>query len=125
MENRISSSALPWVNNYLRLITDSYRLAIGDLTNDSMLNLNYDEQDLLLMGENLVRVDMLSSAQEIYRAVYERNPNNLQALRILINICERVGKYNNGITYLEQWLDKNPKDRIAKKRLEQLRRNSL
>jgi hypothetical protein len=125
MENRISSSALPWVNKYLRLIRDSYKLALGDLTIDEIPKLVSNEQDLLFMGENLIRVDMLSSAQEIYRAVYERNPTNVRALSTLISIYERVGKYNDGIIYLEQWLGKNPNDRTAQKRLEQFRRNSL
>jgi len=43
-------------------------------------------------------------------------------LSFLINIYERTKQYEKGIEYLEGWLEKNPKDKQAKSKLELLKR---
>ncbi len=53
----------------------------------------------------------------IFESIYTSNPNNVQALSILIDIYERSGKYEKGIKHLEDWLQRNPNDPQAKLKL--------
>ena len=79
---------------------------------------NYDERDLSVIGENLFRLNYLDQASRIFANIYQSNPNNVQALSILINIMERTNNYEKGITLLESWLERNPADPQARVKLE-------
>jgi tetratricopeptide (TPR) repeat protein len=117
MEKNIPSSVITWTNKYLRLIRDSYSLATGAITYDSLYNSNYSEQNLQLIGENLYRLGLGSYSENIFETIYASNPNNVQALSLLVEIYEQSGKYDKGIQRLEEWLERNPNDPRAKKKL--------
>jgi len=117
MEEKIPSSVIPWTNRYLRLIRDSYALSVGQLSLDSLLSKNYPENDLQIVGENLYRLRLMEEAQAIFEKVYESNPNNVQALSLLIDIFDRRGMYDKGIDYLNKWLKDHPADPQAKVKL--------
>jgi tetratricopeptide (TPR) repeat protein len=117
MEENIPSSVIPWTNKYLKLIRDSYSLASKQIGLDSLFNSNYTEQDMQIIGENLYRLGLGSDSESIFESIYTSNPNNVQALSILIDIYERAGKYDKGIKHLEEWLKRNPNDPQAKLKL--------
>jgi len=118
MEQKMPSSVIPWTNKYLKLIRDSYTLVAADLDIDSLLTQNYNEQELSIVAENLYRLDELAKARQIFEIIYESNPNNVQALSLLISIYEKTGDYEKGINHLESWLQRNPQDPHARKKLE-------
>jgi len=117
MEEKMPSEVIPWTNRYLRLIRDSYTLSVGQMSLDSLLNQNYPENDLQIVGENLYRLRLLEDAQTIFEKVYESNPNNVNALSILIDIYDRRNLYEKGVEYLKAWLEDHPTDPQAKVRL--------
>ena len=117
MEKDIPSSVIPWTNKYLKLIRDSYSLAANQISLDSLFNSNYSEQDMQIIGENLYRLGLTQSSEKIFESIYNSNPNNVQALSILIDIYERSKNYEKGIEYLEDWLKRNPNDPQAKMKL--------
>jgi tetratricopeptide (TPR) repeat protein len=117
MEERVPSEVIPWTNRYLKLLRDSYELTTGTRSTDSLYTQKYGEQELLMMGENMYRLNMFPQARDIFVNVYEGNPNNIQALSLLISVLERMGDYQNGITYLESWLERNPRDANALQKL--------
>jgi tetratricopeptide (TPR) repeat protein len=117
MEERVPSEVIPWTNRYLRLLRDSYELTTGTNSTDSLVTKQYSEQELLMMGENMYRLNMFPQARDIFVNVYEGNPNNIQALSLLISVLERMGDYRNGISYLETWVKRNPRDANAIQKL--------
>ena len=117
MEKNIPSSVIPWTNRYLRFIRDSYSLASEQIGLDSLFNSNYTEKDMQIIGENLYRLGLGHKSEGIFESIYTSNPNNVQALSILIDIYERSGKYEKGIKHLEDWLQRNPNDPQAKLKL--------
>ena len=117
MEEKIPSDVIPWTNRYLRLIRDSYALSVGQLSLDSLLSKNYPENDLQIVGENLYRLRLLDPAQAIFEKIYESNPNNVQALSILIDIYDRQKMYDKGVEYLQRWIKDHPADPQAKVKL--------
>jgi tetratricopeptide (TPR) repeat protein len=117
MEKNIPSSVIPWTNRYLKLIRDSYSLASNQISLDSLFSSNYSEQDMQIIGENLYRLGLRSSSESIFESIFASNPNNVQALSILIDIYERSGNYEKGIKHLEEWLQRNPNDPQAKMKL--------
>jgi tetratricopeptide (TPR) repeat protein len=117
MEKNIPSQVIPWTNKYLRLIRDSYSLVTETITLDSLYNLNYSAQNLQMIGENLYRFGLGSYSENIFETLYASNPNNVQALSILVDIYEQSGKYDKGIQRLEEWLERNPNDPQAKLKL--------
>ena len=117
MEKNMPSSVIPWTNKYLKLIRDSYSLAANQISLDSLFSLNYSEQDMQIIGENLYRLGLTQSSEKIFESIYTSNPNNVQALSILIDIYERSKNYEKGIEYLEDWLKRNPNDPQAKMKL--------
>jgi hypothetical protein len=118
MEKRIPSSVIPWTNKYLKLIRDSYKLVVEEDGIDSILNQNYNEQELSVVGENLYRINYLDQAAEVFENIYQSNPSNVNALSVLINIYERTKKFDKGINYLEAWLNRYPNDPQARKKLD-------
>lgn len=118
MEERIPSSVIAWTNRYLRLIRDSYRLVSQEVDIDSIFRQNYNEQEISVIGENLYRMNYLDQSTQIFENLYQSNPNNVQALSLLINIYDRTGEYEKGISYLEKWLNRHPNDPQARKKLE-------
>jgi hypothetical protein len=125
MENNIPSSVIPWTNKYLKLIRDSYSLASEQITTDSLFKSNYTEQDMQIIGENMYRLGLGSSAESIFESIYASNPNNVQALSILIDIYERSGQYEKGVKHLEGWLQRNPSDPQAKQKLSFFRNKAV
>jgi tetratricopeptide (TPR) repeat protein len=59
----------------------------------------------------------LDGAEKIFTRLYESNPDNIQALSILINVLERNQKYEAGIKFLEDWIERNPRDSQAQIKL--------
>jgi tetratricopeptide (TPR) repeat protein len=118
MEKRVPASVIAWTNPYLRLIRDSYSIAIDTSMTDDVLSRYTTERDLMTIGENLYRLSQLEGAQKIFMRLYERNPQNIQALSILINVLERNQKYEQGVNLLENWLSRNPRDTQAQIKLD-------
>jgi tetratricopeptide (TPR) repeat protein len=117
MEKKIPTSVIPWTNRYLRLIRDSYALTTNQLSIDSLVSSNYSEKDLQILAENLYRLRLYDDAADIFGNIYQSNPNNVQALSMLIDIFDRTKQYNKGIEYLNIWLEQHPQDPQAKVKL--------
>ena len=121
MEERIPGTAIPWTNRYLKLIRDSYSIAIDTANVPDVLKSGYSERDILTIGEHLYRLTRLESAEKVFEKLYQDNPENVQALSLLVSILESNKKYGRGADLLEDWLDRNPGDAQAKIKLDYFR----
>jgi tetratricopeptide (TPR) repeat protein len=117
MEVKIPSNIIPWTNQYLKMIRDSYRFIAEKLPVDSLLSQNYTEQDLMIIGQNLFRINNFSAAEQIFEMIYQSNPANVHALSLLVLTLERTENYQKGITVLEDWLKRTPNDTQAREKL--------
>ena len=50
------------------------------------------------------------AAISIYKDIVNKNPNSFQAIRNLKNIYKKSQRYEEGINFLQYYLDRNPKD---------------
>ncbi len=121
MEEKVPARVTPWTNRYLRVLKESYEAAVNPARVDSLLA-SGNPGDLPMLAENLYRMNQLEPSQKIFEALFENNPNDVQALSVLISIFERRQKYERGIEYLDKWIKDHPNDAQAKKKLEQFRK---
>jgi hypothetical protein len=118
MEEKIPSKVIPWSNQNLKMIRDSYRFVSAQIPVDSLFNQNYTEQELMIIGQNLFRINNLSAAEKVFDLIYQSNPANVSALSFLVVILERSQNYQKGIMVLEDWLKRTPTDTQARAKLE-------
>jgi tetratricopeptide (TPR) repeat protein len=118
MEEKIPSKVIPWTNQYLKMIRDSYSFIAERQPVDSLLGQNYREQELMIIGQNLLRINNYNSAEKIFDFIYQSNPNNVQALSLLVIALEKAQNYTKGVSILENWLLRNPKDTQAQLKLD-------
>jgi hypothetical protein len=122
MEENISSDVIPWTNNYLKLLRDSYTFVSDQAKLDSFVVNNTNEEELRLVAEQLYRLNYPEKAAPIFQNLYDSNPQDVKSLSYLIRILEQTKQYERGVEYLEAWLEKNPNDTQAKFKLDQLKR---
>ena len=118
MEEKIPSNVIPWTNQYLKMIRDSYRFIAEQMPVDSLLSQNYNEQELMIMGQNLFRINNFGAAEKVFDLIYQTNPNNVHALSLLVVTLEKLQNYQKGVTVLEDWLKRTPTDTQAREKLE-------
>jgi len=121
MEKKLPSAVIPWSNRYLRLIRDSYTVAFDPAQVDSIIAEGMSERDMIVIADNLYRMNRYAESAIICETLFQNNPNNVQALSLLIGCLERTQEYDKGAKYLESWLERNPGDTEARKRLESFR----
>ncbi len=124
MEKRIPSDVIVWSNRYLRLIRDSYSIAFDPSQVDSVIAEGKSERDMIVIADNLFRLNRFAESALICETLFQNNPNNVQALSLLIGCLERTRDYEKGVKYLETWLERNPGDAEARKRLDTFRSKS-
>ena len=121
MEKNVPGAVIPWTNPYLKLIRDSYSIALDTSAVSEILAEGYNERELMTIGENLYRLTKLEGAERIFSQVYQNNPQNIQALSVLVTILERNQNYQKGVGLLESWLERNPNDAPARIKLDLFR----
>ena len=117
MEKKLPSDVIPWTNRYLRLIKESYELTANPQMIDSVIHRNNSEQDLQVIAENLYRMRLYKESKKLFETIYVSNPNNVQALSILIDILDRTGDFEQGAVHLRTWLEQHPGDSQAMTKL--------
>ena len=87
---------------------------------------NYRENELVEVGKILVNLSQWKAAEKAFQEVLASNPQNIQAKAYLVDIYGNQKMYDKSIEILEVWIEQNPNDMGAKKRLEEYkRRNQL
>jgi len=121
MEKQVSKDVIPWTNDYLKLLYDSYLFASNKTQLDSFLVNTKDPGQLQLVGEQLFRLNQSEKAAAVFESLYSSDSTNVKALSFLITIYERMNKYENSIQLLEGWLKQNPNDKQARAKLAMLK----
>ena len=122
MEQQVPADVIPWTNDYLKLLRDSYTYISNQTKLDSFVQNNTNAQELQLIAEQLYRLGYPEKSVPIFENLYESDPQNVQALSFLINLYEKTKQYQKGIDYLEKWISDNPNDKQAFVKLEQLKK---
>lgn len=122
MEQQVPADVIPWTNNYLKLLRDSYTYISNQTKLDSFVQNNTKTQELQLIAEQLYRLGYPEKSIPIFENLYESDPKNVQALSFLINLYEKTQQYQKGINYLEKWISENPTDKQAVFKLDQLKK---
>ncbi|OGB67073.1 MAG: hypothetical protein A2Y94_10695 [Caldithrix sp. RBG_13_44_9] len=122
MEAVLPPAVIPYTNNVLKYWIDAYQIYAGIKTKDSLNLRNYQEKELEDIAKILVNLGETESAEIAFQEILTSNPNNFQAKAFLVDIYGKLERYQDAIRILEPWVEQNPGDAGAKKRLEEYQR---
>lgn len=74
-----------------------------------------------LLGRSVERQGRVSEAEQIYRAGYDRYPDDRDALTELFSFYMEQGRKQDALQSLDTWVRRHPADEAARKRLAQIR----
>ena len=86
-----------------------------------MTTQNYTEKDLEDIARVLMTLKEVDAAEKAFQEILNNNPDNVQAKAHLVDIYGNQKKYDKSIEILEDWVNQNPNDAGARRRLEQYR----
>ncbi|MBK6767185.1 MAG: DUF2723 domain-containing protein [bacterium] len=92
----------------------------GQIARDA-LGENPTIEQLYTAGTTMYASDAPQMASEFFERIMALDPRNGQAIGGLLQAYEKLGKMNESITLLEQWLTVTPNDAGARRRLDDLR----
>ncbi len=121
MDEVIPPDVIPITNRGIKEWIEGLRYYSGLLPADSLRLERYGYQQFRNLGEVLYRLRSSDLAKRVFEEVAKVNPKDNNAKAILINLYEQTGEYGKAIAILEEWLQKNPQDKGAQKRLDELK----
>jgi tetratricopeptide (TPR) repeat protein len=114
-------SVIPFTNNHLANWIEAYQIYSGLISKDTLTIQNYTEKDLEDIARVLMTLKEVEAAEQAFQEILTNNPDNIQAKAHLVDIYGNQKKYDKSIEILEDWVNQNPNDAGAKRRLEQYR----
>jgi tetratricopeptide (TPR) repeat protein len=123
MNDVIPEEVIPYTNFQIRAWTRAYQYYASLLPIEHLTAENYREDELEIVGELLIRLDKSSIAQVAFEEVIKKNPNNVRAKGLLVDIYAKQQQFDKSIEILEEWVKINPNDQGAKRRLEEYKQS--
>jgi tetratricopeptide (TPR) repeat protein len=124
MNEVMPPAVIPYTNLVLKHWIDAHQISSGLMDADTLNLNNYRETELQEVGKILVNLNQWEAAEKAFQEVLTANPQNIQAKAYLVDIYGNQRMYDKSIEILEDWIEKNPNDMGAKKRLEDYRKRS-
>jgi tetratricopeptide (TPR) repeat protein len=112
-------SVIPFTNNHLANWMEAYQIYSGLISEDTLTMQNYPEKDLEDIARVLMTLKDTDAAEVAFQEILKNNPDNIQAKAHLVEIYGKQKRYDKAIDILEDWVNQNPKDVGAQRRLEQ------
>lgn len=119
MEKVMPPQVIPYTNMVLKHWVEAYQVYAGMRSKDSLTLANYQERELEEIAKILANLGEDEAAEGAFREILTKNPNNFQAKAFLVEIYGKLEKYKEAIDILEPWVNQNPSDVGAKRRLEE------
>lgn len=128
MERRLPKEVIPYSDErHAMMINELYRWA--DRMAESETRTQYiipgrqlGNQDKLWLARYYAQVfQNWDRAEALYREILETSPNEMEAYSGLFYVYRESRQYDRGITLLENWLMRNPRDESARRELEALK----
>jgi tetratricopeptide (TPR) repeat protein len=118
MNEVMPPTVIPYTNPVLKYWIDAHQISCGLMKSDTLNMNNYQEKELTEIGKILANLNQWKAAETAFQEVLASNPQNIQAKAYLVDIYGNQKRYDKSIEILEDWIEKNPKDMGAKRRLE-------
>ncbi|NOX36513.1 MAG: DUF2723 domain-containing protein [Calditrichaeota bacterium] len=94
----------------------------GEKPLDSLSVKNYPPPQLQAIGELAAQNRYWKIARVAFEAVLSQMPGNPRIKGYLVDVYKELGEIDKSIQILEEWLEKNPNDKTARKRLEEYKK---
>ena len=118
-KSRLVDKKIDQFNN----IDDSIGAYVTDLLAKGEITVK-QEKELTDIGKILVNLNELNAAEKAFQEILASNPQNIQAKAYLVDIYGNQKMYDKSIEILKDWIEKNPDDMGAKKRLEEYKKRN-
>jgi tetratricopeptide (TPR) repeat protein len=122
MNEVLPPSVIPYTNVLLKNWIEAYQIYTGLMDKDSLTISHYRENELFEIGRILVNLKEMEAAEKALQEVVDHNPQHIQAKAYLVDIFGNQKKYDNSIEILEDWIQQNPSDVGAKRRLDEYKK---
>ena len=122
MNEVMPPSVIPYTNSLLKNWIEAYQIYSGILNKDTLKIGNYGENGLFEIGRILTNLKEMEAAEKAFQEVLNNNPQNIQAKAYLVDIYGSQKKYDKSIEILEEWVEQNPGDVGAKRRLDEYKK---
>lgn len=124
MNEVMPPSVIPYTNVILKNWIEAYQIYSGLMSQDTLNRSNYEENELTDIGKILLNLNELKAAEKAFQEILASNPQNIQAKAYLVDIYGNQKMYDKSIEILKDWIEKNPDDMGAKKRLEEYKKRN-
>jgi tetratricopeptide (TPR) repeat protein len=115
-------SVIPFTNSQLENWVNAYQVYSGLAGIDTLNIRNFREDQLEDIARVLMTLKEVDGAEKAFMEILQVNPDNIQAKAHLVDIYASRKQYDKSIEILEEWLEQNPKDASARRRIEQYRK---
>jgi tetratricopeptide (TPR) repeat protein len=119
MNEVIPEEVIPFTNSQIRAWTTAYQFYASILPVEKLIEGNYRERELEIIGELSIRLEKYEIAKVAFEEAIKKNPNNIRAKGLLVDLYAKENAYDKSIQILEDWVKMNPNDRGARTRLEE------
>ncbi|MBN2366524.1 MAG: DUF2723 domain-containing protein [Calditrichaeota bacterium] len=113
------ASVIPYTNQMLKSWMESYEIYSGLIELDSLNLRNYTRDELENMGKILFNLEYFEASEKAFTEIIRNYPDDHTARAFLVDVYARQEKYDKSIEILEEWLQKNPGDQLARQRLQE------
>jgi hypothetical protein len=120
MEDKISSSVIPWASAVLRQIKYAFSIYVAPAEADSVIGVIDNVRDLTSVGENLLRMRQFEASAKTLEKACTLQPTNPRALGMLIQAYKMAGMPQKAVGPLRDWLNHNPNDKNAELLLQEI-----
>lgn len=111
---------IPYTHGFLKQYMDGLGFLAGVLPRERLSTEYYTPSDLQAIGELSLQFRNWELARDAFEAVLAVQPDRLQVKGYLVQVYDSLHEYDKAIEMLNAWLEANPQDSGAQKRLEQI-----
>jgi tetratricopeptide (TPR) repeat protein len=122
MNEVMPPEVIPYTNNMLYNWSEAYAYYAELKSLDSLSSEQYTPAELTEIGRILTHMKEYVFARQAFEEVLKVNPNDIPARGLLVDIYANLGNFEKSIEILQKWLEQNPEDKGARRRLQEYRK---
>jgi hypothetical protein len=111
------SEVIAYTNRFILQHLETYGYMAGVLPLDKLNSDSYSERELRDMGQLALSYRYFDVSKTAFEEVLEVNPDDVRTKGYLVQTYENLKDYQSAVTLLLEWIEKNPADSAAVRRL--------
>jgi len=115
------SEVIPYTNRFILQHLETYGYMANVLPLENLNSDNYSERELRDMGQLALGYRYFDVSKTAFEEVLEVNPDDVRTKGYLVQTYENLKDYQSAVKLLVEWIEKNPADSAAVRRLARYR----